>query len=89
MMVSRETVLQTLKCLPNQYPQILGEEFPHILERIVQLWNSPDGEAYLANLLHPTYSGGRFDRSGFPEKAWQEILRLNELYRKPRPKSAK
>jgi len=34
-----------------------------------------------------TYSGGRFDRAGFPEKVWQEILRLNELYRKPRPKS--
>jgi len=68
---------------------MLGEKFPHILEKIVQLWNSPDGEAYLADLLRPTYSGGRFDRVGFPEKVWQEILRLNELYMKPRPKSVK
>ncbi len=89
MMVSRGNVLQTLKCFPNQYPQILEDKFPHVLEKIVQLWNSPDGEAYLADLLHPTYSGGRFDRSGFPEKAWQEILRLQELYKKPRPKPAK
>lgn len=88
-MINRETVLQTLKCFPNQYPHILEEKFPHVLEKIVQLWNSPDGEAYLADLLHPTYSGGRFDRSGFPEKAWQEILRLQELYKKPRPKLAK
>lgn len=88
-MFSRETILQTLKCLPNQYPKILEEKYPHILEKIVQLWNSPDGEAYLADLLQPTISGGRFDRAGFPENVWQEILRLNELYMKPRPKSAR
>jgi hypothetical protein len=88
-MVNRESVMQTLKCLPDQYPKILAEKFPHILAKIVLLWNSPDGEGYLADLLHPTYSGGRFDRSGFPENVWQEILRLNELYKKPRPKSAR
>jgi len=88
-MVTRETVIQTLKCLPNQYPRILEERFPHVLEKIVQLWNSPDGEAYLADLLHPTFSGGRYDRSGFPETAGQEIYRLQELYKKPRPKLAK
>jgi len=88
-MVSRETVLQTLKCFPNQYPRILEEKFPHVLEKIVQLWNSPEGGTYLADLLHPNYSGGRFDRSGFPENAWQEILRLQELYNKPRSKTAK
>lgn len=88
-MISRESVLQTLKCLPNQYPQMLEREYPHILEKIVQLWNSPDGEAYFADLLHPTCSGGRFDRAGFPEKVWHEILRLSELYSKPRPKLKK
>lgn len=81
--------MQTLKCLPDQYPKLLAEKFPHILEKIVLLWNSPDGEAYLADLLHPTISGGRFDRSGFPKNVWQEILGLNELYKKPRPKSAR
>jgi hypothetical protein len=88
-MLSKEIVLQTLKCLPSQYPQTLAEKFPHVLEKIVQLWNSPDCEAYLADLLNPNYSGGRFDRRGFPEKAWQEILRISELHKKPRPKSAK
>jgi len=88
-MVSKETVLQTLKCLPNQYPKILEEKYPHILEKIVQLWNSPDGEAYLADLLHPVSSGGRFDRIGFPKEVWEEVLRMNELYMKPRPKSGR
>lgn len=85
-MISREVVLHTLKCLPNQYPQVLEEKYPHILEKIVQLWNSRDAEAYFSDLLHPTFSGGRFDRQGFPKPVWQEILRLNELYRKPRPR---
>ena len=89
-MVSRETVLQTLKCLPNQYPQLLNEKFPHILEKIVELWNSPDGEDYFNDLLQPNgRGGGRFDRHGFPEKVWWEIYSLNELYKKPRPKPAK
>jgi hypothetical protein len=89
-MVSREIVLKTLKCLSNQYPQMLSEKFPHILEKIVKLWNSPEGEDFLNDLLQPNgRGGGRFDRQGFPEKVWWEILRLKELYHKPRSKTAK
>jgi hypothetical protein len=84
-MISRETVLQTLQCGPNQYPQLLSEKFPHILEKIVNLWNSPEAEPYLADLLQPNgRGGGRMDRDGFPEKAWQEIFQLKLLHAKPR-----
>lgn len=87
-MISKAIVLQTLKCSSSQYPQILEEKFPHILEKIVQLWNSPDGEAYLADLLQPNgRGGGRMDRDGFPEKAWQEIFQLKVLYGKPRSRA--
>ena len=86
-MISRESVLQMLKCNPNQYPQVLEDKFPHILENIVKLWNSQDGEAYLADLLQPNgRSGGRIDRDGFSEKVWQEIFQLKQLYEKPRAK---
>lgn len=89
-MIRKEIVLKTLRCLPNQYPQMLSENFPHILEKIVKLWNSTEGEEYLNDLLQPNgRGGGRFDRQGFPEKVWWEILKLKELYHKPRPKSAK
>lgn len=87
-MISRDAVLQTLNCSPNQYPQMLEERFPHVLEKILKLWNSPDGEAYLIDLLQPNgRGGGRFDRDGFPERAWQEIFFLKQLYDKPRPKA--
>lgn len=88
--ISRELVLHTLKCSPNMYPKILEERFPHVLEKIVKLWNSPDGEAYFTDLLQPNgRGGGRMDRDGFPESAWQEIFQLLQLYRKPRPKSGR
>jgi hypothetical protein len=89
-MMSRETVLYTLQCGTNQYPRLLEEKFPHILEKIVKLWNSPQGETYFADLLQPNgRGGGRFDRDGFPEQAWEEILQLKLLYDKPRPKPPK
>lgn len=88
--ISRETVLKTLNCTQNMYPRVLEERFPHVLERIVHLWNSHDAEAYFADLLQPNgRGGGRFDRDGFPENAWNEIFQLLQLYRKPRPKPAR
>ncbi|ADE13033.1 hypothetical protein [Sideroxydans lithotrophicus] len=85
-MINRNVVLQTLKCSPSQYPQTLDERFPHVLEKVVKLWNSPDAESYFADLLQPNgRGGGRFDRDGFPDKAWEEILQLQILYGRQRP----
>jgi hypothetical protein len=85
-MIKRDVVLQTLKCSPNQYPQTLDERFPHVLENLVRLWNSPDAEDYLADLLQPNgRGGGRFDREGFPDRAWNEIMHLQLLYNKQHP----
>jgi len=85
-MINREIVLHTLKCSPNQYPQMLDERFPHVLETVVRLWNSPDAEYYLADLLQPNgRGGGRFDREGFPDRAWDEIMYLQLLYNKQHP----
>ncbi|OIR11900.1 hypothetical protein GALL_67570 [mine drainage metagenome] len=84
-MISREAVMQTLKCSPYEYPRMLDERFPHVLENILKLWNSPDAEPYFADLLQPNgRGGGRMDRDGFPEQAWEEILQLKLLYDKPR-----
>ncbi len=84
-MLNKEVVLNTLKCSPNQYPQLLDERFPHVLEKVVKLWNSPDAEPYFTDLLQPNgRGGGRFDRDGFPDTAWREILRLQLLHSKQR-----
>lgn len=89
-MISKPTVLQTLKCAPNQYPQLLETQFPHVLEKIVSLWHSPEAATYITDLLQPNgRSGGRVDRDGFPEKVWQEIFQLKLLHEKPRPKMSR
>lgn len=85
-MINRNVVLHTLKCNPSQYPQTLDEKFPHVLEKVVKLWDSPDAESYFVDLLQPNgRGGGRFDRDGFPNKAWEEILQLQILYGKQHP----
>ena len=81
-MLNREIVLHTLKCSPQLYPQFLDERFPHVLGKVVALWNSPDAQPYIADLLNPSRSGGRFNRAGFPDEAWQEILQLQVLHSK-------
>lgn len=86
-MNSRETVLQTLKCSPIDYPVLLAEKFPHVLEKIVKLWDSPEVEPYFADLLQPSgRGGGRMDRAGFPDRVWDEILHLKVLHDKTHPK---
>jgi hypothetical protein len=84
-MMNKEVVLHTLKCSPTQYPQMLDEKFPHVLENVVKLWDTPDAEPYFADLLQPEGSGGRFNRDGFPDRAWMEILQLQVLYGKQHP----
>ncbi len=79
-MIDRDVVLHTLKCNPNQYPKTLDERFPHVLEKIVELWFSPEVKDYFVDLLQPNgRGGGRLDRSGFPDEAWMEILLLQQL----------
>jgi hypothetical protein len=84
MAISRSMVLRKLNCAPGRYPQTLEARYPHVLERIVALWNSSDGEEYLNDLLKPNCSGGRHERDGFPSRAWDEIYYLLTLYKKPR-----
>ena len=86
-MISEERVLLTLKCSRDQYPRVLEKRFPHVLEKMVALWNSPDFSVYVADLLQTNgRSGGRLDRDGFPKDAWQEIYKLAQLNKATRSK---
>ena len=81
-MLTEEFIYQTLKCTKAQYPSILVKQFPHVLEKIISKWHSPDFSGFMADLLKTNgSSGGRFDRDGFPNDAWQEIYNLAELHK--------
>lgn len=85
-MIDRETILKTLQCNPIEYPKLLESKFPHVLEKIVCLWGSPEAEDYFTDLLQPNgRGGGRMDRDGFPDQVWQEILHLKVQHNKLHP----
>lgn len=86
-MIKEEVILHTLKCSRAQFPSVLAAKFPHVLEKIIALWNLPGCSAYLADLLQSNgRGGGRLDRDGFPNDAWQEIYKLAELHKTSRPR---
>ena len=84
-MINEEIIFLTLKCSKDQFPRILQKKFPHVLEKIVEKWRSPDFSVYMADLLQTNgRSGGRLDRDGFPGDAWQELYNLAELHKASR-----
>lgn len=89
-MIDRESTQKALQCRSSDYPKILENRFPHILKKIVSLWDSPDAEGYFADLLQPNgRGGGRMDRNGFSEQAWDEILHLHVLHVRSRSRTGR
>ena len=64
------------KADPEKYPSELEARFERILNRIAELWHTPDMEAYFDDLLIDKRGG----RQGFPPEVGTEIFRLNGLY---------
>lgn len=58
------------------YPAQIERRFPRILEKIVNLWDMPELDAYLNELM----VSDRHDRQGFPDDVALEIFRLSTLH---------
>lgn len=67
--------LKTLLKYPDRYPQHLDETYPRVLERISDLWGTPELESYLAGLLFDSRGG----RAGFPPTVMTELMFLHGL----------
>ena len=72
-----EKILKLLKNKADYYPHHLEKQFPHILEKIVIMWDSAEFDTYLNKFMldkrdHP--------RQGFPPEIASEILRLSMLH---------
>lgn len=65
----RAAVLKLLEDETGGCPSFLGERFPHVLQRIIDLWGKPQMAGYFDGLLSPAKSSG----AGFPEQARREI----------------
>ena len=68
------------------YPRQLVDSYPRIADKIVQLWGTPEIEAYFQELM----LNDRGDRQGFSQPVLTEILNLRTWYRSrlpPQPRS--
>lgn len=72
-------MLQLLNGAEDKYPHILEKNFPHVFNRIIELWKLPMGEKYFTELMMDTRDG---KRKGFPPDAAMEIFNLSLLYDK-------
>lgn len=70
-------ILEMLKNKEELYPHQLEQKFPHILDRLVIMWDSPEFDAYLNKFMLDTRAHAR---QGFPPEVANEILRLSRLH---------
>lgn len=71
-----EKLLQLLDGKEIYYPYALEQQFPHMLNKIVELWNSPELDPYLQQLMLDQRD---HQRQGFPAEVATDILRLSRI----------
>lgn len=72
-----ERILQWLNGEEARYPRALEQQFPRVLNKILELWNTPDIEAYFYELMVDTRGG---TRQGFPPAVASDIFALHNAY---------
>jgi len=78
-----EAILKLLQGEDRFYPHELEKQYPHILNKIVELWDTPQMEAYFVDLMVDK----RGTRKGFPQDVATEIYYLDQIYERLRSTS--
>jgi hypothetical protein len=81
-----EKVLQLIGSAENYYPHALEKQFPQMLKKIVELWNSPGLDPYLQQLMLDTRD---HQRQGFPAEVATDIMRLGRINSEQRERAIK
>jgi ankyrin repeat protein len=81
-----QKVLQILGGNESHYPVKLEHQFPRVLEKIIQLWDTPALDPYFNELMMDTRDG---NRQGFPREIASEILRLSLVSAKQHEKATR
>jgi len=68
-------LLSFLNNSDQNYPHALEKQFPRVFEKIMSLWDTPEFDAYLADLMSTT----RSNRQGFPREVASDIIYLSML----------
>jgi len=65
------------------YPYALEAQYPRVMNKIIELWDTAGIEEYLLDLMVDKRGG----RQGFPKEVATEIYRLDQLYERTRKAS--
>ena len=79
-----EQFLKLLGSAEDKYPHTLEKRFPHIIIRLIELWNTPQVEKYFEELMMNTRDG---KRQGFPPDVAMEIFNLSMICDKQHKKT--
>lgn len=69
-------MVEILQKTPERYPFALEQKYARILNKITDLWNTPEIDDYFADLMMDK----RGDRQGFPQDVAREIMVLNKTH---------
>ena len=71
-----EKMLALVQGNASQYPSYLEAHFPHVFNRLLEVWGTAAAEAYFNELM----LSQRSNRAGFPPEATGEIWALHQAY---------
>lgn len=75
-----EKILKLLQGEDHSYPHELEKQYPRVMNKIIELWDTPDMEEHLLDLMVDKRGG----RQGFPKEVAVEIHRLSQVYDRTR-----
>ena len=73
-------LLNILDNREQNYPHALEQQYPRVLGRIMELWDSTDIDAYFIELM----VSSRPDRQGFPQEVASDIMYLSSVHTRQR-----
>ncbi len=80
-----EKVLRMIEGEEKYYPHALEQQFPHLLSKIMELWDSPELDPYLQQLMLDARDR---PRQGFPPDVATDLLHLSRLSTELRARAA-
>lgn len=75
----REKLLRLMGANSSAYPHAVEKEYPRILAKLVEVWDTPELAKYLDDLTFSTRGG----RAGFHGAVANELFNLSTLYSVP------
>jgi hypothetical protein len=75
-----EKMLKIVQGVERLYPHALEKQFPGIMNKIIKLWDTPQLEEYILELM----TDRRANLQGFPKEVATEIFYLDQVYERTR-----